>query len=681
MLDISSPPKDISSWNNRQRKKMALSPSLSSENDVRENQQKITRVLSNSQQDDLPIQTFLATPTPSDWSFTTKDLIHWKEDSSSTPNLASEIARVEIEELERALQLPLDAGVLENESSLMESGRSTEPRKSEERPKRHVTNIHKTLELQNCGTQASVIDCNQHSPTFEGVCKLAAELVHIKAFLAECNQLLMTLVEFHLKSSVQSQREASASVWVIPSVKAPSEVAPLVPPSFTSEATKKEKKKKKVPPKAKKTKNLKNLKTIRGNKMNFQKLFALLGQPQPQAKSKEDVPTQEILKKDSPTQLEVVISKMDFSALAMLQQKESARGQERDFSGEVAEHEDLSMEALPIDQPDPLYPYKWKLVWVQRKIVLENFPKPPGLLSQLDRKLHLLEFLSFCVPISLQMRDIIEVEYLYFNGINARAVVSFSSTKLPKDLLYFKQTLIRQGVVIRRYFENKASPHLLIPRKMQRDPPSQASKPNSKSLSVQPALDPAELYISGDKDIPQVTDSLLASALQGVQQPTIWPFDPLDEDEKALLHSFSSLPSRGRLEILSRLDQMKLHLENIHLQSSMPLSSSGGEKNGKGYKPSPFTNGRPEAGSSLGESGQAGCNFCPAGSVETTPPPFLKRVQVNSISPDAWQKMRHLEEGELGNFPPPAVPQVERRHPVPISIKAKALSSAKLAEP
>ncbi|XP_061444660.1 fatty acid-binding protein, liver isoform X1 [Rhineura floridana] len=212
---------------------------------------------------------------------------------------------------------------------------------------------------------------------------------------------------------------------------------------------------------------------------------------------------------------------------------------------------------------------KWQLKLVRRKLVLTNYLKPPGHLTQWERKIHLLKLLNSVLPDRFLLSNISSVEYLYYNRSMARAVVMFDSWEKADLLLQRKMSLWHYGIEIKRFFMNIALPQALclyFPTKNLKE------NVNAKHLTKQ-----AESNLS--QDVPLHLDQTVHSSdsikelsrfeltqMSKTEEET----GPYIDEEVRLLEAYIDLSSGAQFDIVQRLQNLTSLLiskssDDVHL--------------------------------------------------------------------------------------------------------------------
>ncbi|XP_061442570.1 uncharacterized protein LOC133365136 [Rhineura floridana] len=99
---------------------------------------------------------------------------------------------------------------------------------------------------------------------------------------------------------------------------------------------------------------------------------------------------------------------------------------------------------------------KWRLQLKDKDFVFINYPKPYGWLSQHDRKLHLLKFMSALVNSLLELYSIKKIDYLFYNYKSAQALVTFASASIAETVYSFKEVFLRRGIEVKRHFRDNS---------------------------------------------------------------------------------------------------------------------------------------------------------------------------------------------------------------------------------
>lgn len=292
----------------------------------------------------------------------------------------------------------------------------------------------------------------------------------------------------------------------------------------------------------------------------------------------------------------------------------------------------------------------WKLVLLQNKLVFSSYPKPPGLLSQKDRKVHLLNFLKAYMPgILSNSSELDQVEYLYFDGLLARAVVTFHDRRLAKLIYKHREHLKTSGVKISRFFKNETSPIPLLP-----------SSTTSTAARHQKAECHTLIDLKSTEDSPNHLPELLTNDLQRPDSPRTSYEESqgngLESFENNLVHSYCALPQETQNKILHRLNNLRSCLINLTKDQPGPhnqnISDYVPDQASRFYrheldlwveKPS-VTPGQLVAAEMTPFSQ----------SLEPKPPSYNPaRMQsipeTNLVTTLAWDKMRELNETELGS--------------------------------
>ncbi|XP_061482391.1 uncharacterized protein LOC133384465 [Rhineura floridana] len=336
---------------------------------------------------------------------------------------------------------------------------------------------------------------------------------------------------------------------------------------------------------------------------------------------------------------------------------------------------------------------KWNLVLNPLKLVFENFPKPRGILSQNDRIYHLFGLLKDIAETRILVTDIQQVEYLFYNGIKACAVILFVSRFAANCVLSTRYNLACYGINISRYFENRALPEALFScgRPHQQldksnhaeliDFTTVALRPNQLGTSAlrpcQQQLKPMQTYAT---PIDATTETSCPEHLRttdaGCQDPAYLSGEssvPFTFEELSLIDAYSALSSAGQIEILNRLENLKLHLERLVVQEKSPpvpalmdsmpnprlltkeSCSRGRVINGL-YLPPPLFNsaGNQCVGGSIPVISvqRRGMEDSPISTNENSSPDLLDAYNLarhaKPTLPDLWTRMRFLEPEELG---------------------------------
>ncbi|XP_061453725.1 uncharacterized protein LOC133370863 [Rhineura floridana] len=245
---------------------------------------------------------------------------------------------------------------------------------------------------------------------------MAEDLEHIKTFLNECNSLLTTLVA--LSRDTQTPRQTTTQTYTSKHSSA----------KMTAPSKPNRKKKRGLAFHQKKTKNIKNIKTqniSHNNKMNFKRLFKFLENPTKKDSKKPMLGLKTPLYKGlSPKPDDAGIKSFTSPSV-----KENLDSLDTPSPTQWPLHQDPWTDVLegayPLQNSLSSVPLqRWNLVLNRSKLVFENYPKPRGYIHSSQRKLHLLSIMNKAMTTPLKIRDIIQVEYLYYNNFRARAVVS-----------------------------------------------------------------------------------------------------------------------------------------------------------------------------------------------------------------------------------------------------------------
>ncbi|CAI5782947.1 Hypothetical predicted protein [Podarcis lilfordi] len=293
----------------------------------------------------------------------------------------------------------------------------------------------------------------------------------------------------------------------------------------------------------------------------------------------------------------------------------------------------------------------WNLVLYRNKLVLSNYPKPPGLLSQKERKAHLLNLLKIYMPgILNNPTDLAQVEYLYFNGFLARAVVSFYKGRLAKQVYKCREQLETSGIRISRYFKNEAPPIPLIPHIV--------NLPKTQHEIDQHVL----IDINSAEDISKHPTGLVAKDSQRLDSlgPRYAENQGIDLDsfDNNLLYSYSVLPPEVQKEILHKIDTLYFCLTKVtEEQLRLPKQNMLDRDCGSDSVPRLY---HQELDLWVGKAPTPTSQLVVAEmnplfhilEAETLPPdPSTMHPisEANMTTTSAWDKMRELNESELGS--------------------------------
>ncbi|XP_061447415.1 vomeronasal type-2 receptor 26-like [Rhineura floridana] len=196
-------------------------------------------------------------------------------------------------------------------------------------------------------------------------------------------------------------------------------------------------------------------------------------------------------------------------------------------------------------------------------------------LPQFKRKLHLQDLLRKLLSIQLTVSEIELIEYLYYDGRRACAVISFTTRSVANRILNCKILLAKAGIATLRYFEDKALPVALIPSSNPCAGPSKEEMVEKQENSNK-ILGPESASMGQSVKEPVKHIGNIANEHQGGDQPYSKLEVTFDEEEQMLIDSFGKLSPGGQIDILKRLDHLKSHLIHIFKQkNSSPDTNVG----------------------------------------------------------------------------------------------------------
>lgn len=219
----------------------------------------------------------------------------------------------------------------------------------------------------------------------------------------------------------------------------------------------------------------------------------------------------------------------------------------------------VEMDLAPIKHPTNLKGKKeHQYILSQYQIVLSNFPKPFGILSQARRKHHLLTVLEKICPNQITVNNILQVTYLYFNHCRARALITFSEIKFVTLICKCKSLLLREGIFVSRYFTNAAPPQPLIVH----TPIVSTILPN-KTRNIKDQTKPE----SGKHDSNKSNNEKDFNAIESSHFSSL----AITKEEEELIESFSGLSQATQTEIITRMEKLKRYLLNVCSIKEPPL--------------------------------------------------------------------------------------------------------------
>ncbi|XP_061495326.1 uncharacterized protein LOC133390541 [Rhineura floridana] len=281
-------------------------------------------------------------------------------------------------------------------------------------PQLIATYTEKTKEPELFNLQATTIK--------DDWCQMVSQsLTQIAKFVAEANLLLTTLTEFIVKRELYTDTETKT-------VNTDTQASQTNQRIDLHLVAKKEKSSKLPTQAVKKSKNDKSTRSHRRCHMKFERLFKLL------ETTKEPTEKRNIKRKRKKKNGKIKTKVLPDVENSQSSPKESIQGslimknkpENLNFNLQIHDaHEQIAMD---MDNTKPSHPNQkdrlWELTLSEIKLAIINFPKPKGYLTQKERKKHLIKTVDESSPGLIKMKDIINIKYLFYNYINARAVVT-----------------------------------------------------------------------------------------------------------------------------------------------------------------------------------------------------------------------------------------------------------------
>ncbi|CAI5799461.1 Hypothetical predicted protein [Podarcis lilfordi] len=249
--------------------------------------------------------------------------------------------------------------------------------------------------------------------------------------------------------------------------------------------------------------------------------------------------------------------------------------------------------------------------------------------------------------------DLAQVEYLYFNGFLARAVVSFCEGRLAKQVYKCGEQLETSGIRISRnlkWYKNEAPPIPLIPHIV--------NLPKTQHEIDQNVL----IDINSAEDISKHPTGLVAKDSQRLDSlgPRYAENQGIDLDsfDNNLLYSYSVLPQEVQKEILHKIDTLYFCLTKVtEEQLRLPKQNMLDRDCGSDSVPRLY---HQELDLWVGKAPTPTSQLVVAEmnplfhilEAETLPPdPSTMHPisEANMTTTSAWDKMRELNESELGS--------------------------------
>ncbi|XP_061467589.1 uncharacterized protein LOC133377464 [Rhineura floridana] len=315
----------------------------------------------------------------------------------------------------------------------------------------------KTNSLEFCHSQKEtehpVVNNQQGSVVDENWSQMVSQsLIQISKFVAESNSLLSILMDVISKQEYHHKEP----IVNLPTTSQATQTTQLKSLSDISSKKSKSQEHKHH----KKSKNIKSCKIRHKSHMRFDKLFKLLDTPIAPNKRKK-----RRKRKSKKTKLE---KRANTSTSIQMEQNNI-----------VADQEPLRLESntlitLPISPnvkpplqqkkvtlEDPELPKipkikSWELVLNKAKLAIINYPKPKGALTQFQRRQHFHSIMEHILPGIDWCIEVASIEYLFYNYVDARAILSFHDKKIAGLLYENRNLLLLQNLKCLRVFENIA---------------------------------------------------------------------------------------------------------------------------------------------------------------------------------------------------------------------------------
>ncbi|XP_061490652.1 uncharacterized protein LOC133388658 [Rhineura floridana] len=371
----------------------------------------------------------------------------------------------------------------------------------------------------------------QTIPINDDWCQMVSQsLMQIAKFVAEANSLLTTLTELTVKQVIQTDSDTKNKNAATQTSHSDQRIDHL--PLKKKEISSK-------PPMqtAKKSKNIKSIRSHRKCHLKFEKLFKLLDTEKTSPKEKKRKRKRKKKTKKKSTELKSIVPSSEGKSQLILEQDTQRLSSPKSIqaNSNFNVNEQAPKEHLIMNPDNEFSSYSiknnrdWNLILNENQLALINYPKPVGYLTQNERKRHLTNIVNKVSPGLVQTKDIINIKYLFYNYISARAIVTFASKEKLSLFQHKRELMVTQNIYTARIFDNQVPPKSLMSRHF-----------ISERILTQHEVDARE-------------SDILNQSIIEIKSMEATKFLP---EEISLLETFTTLSSEARSEIRFKLENL-----------------------------------------------------------------------------------------------------------------------------
>lgn len=474
-----------------------------------------------------------------DWSIENKctNIVPNKEDPG--PNLAMELAAAEkaldTSRVEKIGRKEVDDFILKQIDELIQGGTQTE--------KGPTPKITKASDKSDINT------------LFHWVKDILDEMKLIKSFLYESHDLLTTLTNLIAMNNLPRNNNKQTDQGI----------ATLLlqddPPKGRENSKVKAKNRAQVGSPhgcTKKTKNIKHTSKTRksSDKMNYHNLFKLI-----ERKPKKERKSTRSKRNSDKSATDAALTNTDQTVPTQdIEDKIDMMGKDpwTDVINSNSEKNyQVTSQTMQLENRT-----RWKLRLMTNTLAFCGYPKRKGTLTQNERKWNLISILEPIIPELTSTSQILNVDYLFYNYTQARAIASFKDSILTNRIYGRRKELAKRGITVVRYFKNNAQPLPLLSgytREMERENPVYVQEKHIEEDLIQISEDhPTDWQNDYKKFIENYKDDSYVA--EKINPDPAWP---AEEAEIHLISSFSKLPIDVRMSLVNRLDCLVATLRDL----------------------------------------------------------------------------------------------------------------------